>query len=281
MSDLTRSFTYKDVAAFFAKARNPARGKPLASWARIYKVGDEYQIRIDSNIVCTVTPDNKLTFKMHPLTARMCSVTLSQALHRVLPFMWNRVATGRYEVASLAGYHQWREHNPTGHYWAYVKAAGEGSATEVFNGLEYDLTTNKFTNIRPRLQDMPVNQDNKLEWLRKLRTFKKAVKVRARMGVVESLIKQVAHERKGIHKYQWEMPDWDSDAWQELLYTSLKTEECSSDMLKAFIKSASVGYWRDTVTINDVMNTVDSVFNTYSLELRRRFGVFELEKANG
>jgi hypothetical protein len=46
-------------------------------------------------------------------------------------------------------------------------------------------------------------------------------------------------------------------------------------MLKAFIKTASIGYWRNMVTIDDVLRAVDSVFTTHSVDLRKRFGVFD------
>lgn len=279
MTDFAKPITYEDVVAFFGRARNPEKGKPLMSWARIKKVGDTYEVHGCGVRICVITPDNKLTFTMTANHARAASITLSQALHRALPFTWNRVATGRYEIAPTAGYFAWKKRNPDSYYWRYMAMLREqGEQVEVFDGLEYDLTTNKFTNVRPKVTDAPVNQDNKLEWLRKLRKFKAAVKVRARMGVIESLMRQVEEERKGINKYQWEQPDWSSDTWQDLLYTAVKTEDCSTDLLKAFIKTASVGYWSKSVNIGDVINAVDSVFRTYSLDLRKRFGVFEYEQ---
>jgi hypothetical protein len=279
MTDFAKPITYEDVVTFFGRARNPEKGKPLMSWARIKKVGDTYEVHGCGVRICVITPDNKLTFTMTANHARAASITLSQALHRALPFAWNRVATGRYEIAPMAGYFAWKKRNPDSYYWRYMAMLREqGEQVEVFDGLEYDLTTNKFTNARPKVTDAAVNQDNKLEWLRKLRKFKAAVKVRARVGVLESLMRQVEEERKGINKYQWEQPDWSSDTWQDLLYTAVKTEDCSTDLLKAFIKTASVGYWSKSVNINDVINAVDSVFRTYSLDLRRKFGVFEYEQ---
>jgi len=282
MSDFATPITYEDVVAFFGRARSPEKGKPLMSWARIFKVEDTYEVRMGSTVVCVITPDNKLTFKLTANQARSRSITLSQALHRALPFAWNRVATGRYEIAPMVGYFEWKKRNPNSYYWRYMAMLRErGEQAEVFDGLEYDLTTNKFTNARPKVTEAVVNQDNKLEWLRKLRKFKAAVKVRARVGVLESLMRQVEEERKGINKYQWEQPDWSSDTWQDLLYTAVKTEDCSTDLLKAFIKTASVGYWSKSVGIGDVINAVDSVFRTYSLDLRKRFGVFEYAQTDG
>lgn len=62
--------------------------------------------------------------------------------------------------------------------------------------------------------------------------------------------------------------------WQDLLYTSIKDSECSTELLKGFIKSVSRGYWRNSVTVNDITKEVDNLCKTYSIDLRKRFGVF-------
>jgi hypothetical protein len=278
MSEIAKPIQYEDVVKFFARARKPEMGKPLMSWARIFKVEDNYEVRMAGTVVGVFTPDNKFTFTMTTQQARNCSITLSQAMHRALPFYWERKGTGRYEVLPTAGFHEWKAQNQEGYWWRFMRQRFDaGKSVEVFNGLQFDLTTYLPVNARPKITDAKVNQEQKLEWLRKLRQFKKAVKVRARMGVLESLMHQVEQERKGINKYQWQMPDWSSDQWQNLLYTSLKDEQCDSDMLKAFIKTASVGYWRGTITVTDVLKAVDSVFTQNSLALRQRFGVFEYD----
>lgn len=268
MGQVCASITYQDVAKFFGRARNPEKGKPLMSWARVYKEGENYEVRMGNHRIGVFTPDNKFTFTMTNQSARNCSVTLSQALQRALPFAWKRVATGRYEVTPIADYDQ-ATHS---YLWNYLKAK---EWYEVYDGLSFDLTTNQPINPRPKITQLVVNQENKLEWLRKLRKFKQAVRIRARMGVLEALMQQVEKERQGINKYEWQAPDWSSDSWLDLLYGAVKNEECSTDMLKAFIKTASIGYWRNMVTIHDVLKAVDTVFANYSVNLRQRFGVFD------
>lgn len=268
MGQVCASITYQDVVKFFARARNPEKGKPLMTWARIMKEEDGvYAVVMGNYRIGIFTPDNRFTFTMTSQQARHCSVTLSQALHRALPFVWKRVATGRYEVTPIADYDQ-PKHS---YLWHYIQ---NKEWYEVYDGLSFDLTTYQPVNARPKITQLVVNQENKLEWLRKLRKFKQAVKIRARMGVLESLMHQVEKERQGINKYEWQSPDWSSDYWLDLLYVAVKNEDCSTDMLKAFIKSASVGYWRGMVTIDDVLKAVDNVFANYSVNLRQRFGVF-------
>lgn len=274
MADICNAITYQDVVKFFARARNPEKGKPLMSWARVYKEGENYVVKLGGTSIGVFTPDNKFTFVMTSQTARGVSVTLSQALYRALPFAWQRVATGRYEVASTIGYKEWQERS-NGYFWNFLYKSDAAKWYEVFDGLTFDLTTGEPTNARPRLTEMAVNSDNRLEWLRQLRKFKTAIKVRARMGVLESLMQQVERERQTINRHQWDMPDWSSTAWQDMLYTSIKDNQCSTELLKGLIKSVSRGYWRTTVSVNDVVKEADNLCKMYSIDLRKRFGVFD------
>lgn len=268
----TDKLSYQEVAEWFKKARNPENGRPVQSWARMYQVGENYELRFGDVIVGIFTPDNKFTFKLTSQQARNCSVTLSQALQRAIPLLWIRKGMGRYVVKPTPQYGELKERDP--HMavarWRYFSKV-EGY--EVFDGLCFDLNTYEPTNARPHFTKQEVNKDNKLEWLRALRKFKTAVRVRARMGVLESLIQQVDSERKGTNRYDWEMPDWNTDKWQDVLYTSIKNSECSTELLKGFIKSVRRGHYYQT-NVNEVIDEVDKICTTYSIELRRRFGVF-------
>lgn len=269
----TDKLSYQEVHEWFKKARNPESGRPVQSWARMYQVGENYELRLGSTVVGVFSPDNKFTFKMTANEARNCSVTLSQALQRAIPFVWVRKAMGRYVVKPTPLYEQFKEQNPDNYgAWNYFTKV-EGY--EVFDGLCFDLNTYEPVNARVPLSKQKVNKDNKLEWLRALRKFKLAVKIRARMGVLESLIQQVDTERNGQNRYSWEHPDWNSDKWQDVLYTSIKSSECSTDLLKGFIKSVRRGYYSSTTTVNEVIDEVDRICTTYSIDLRRKFGVYD------
>ena len=272
----TDKLSYQEVHEWFKKARNPENGRPVQSWARMYQVENtegshNYELRFGDVIVGIFTPDNKFTFTLTSSQARSCSVTLSQALQRAIPFLWVRKGMGRYVIKPTPQYGELKEKNLASYPWHYFSKV-EGY--EVFDGLCFDLNTYEPTNARPHFTKQEVNKDNKLEWLRALRKFKTAVKIRARMGVLESLIQQVDNERKGQSRYDWEQPDWNTDKWQDVLYTSIKNSECSTELLKGFIKSVRRGYYHQTTNVNEVINEVDKICTTYSIELRRRFGVF-------
>jgi hypothetical protein len=268
----TDKLSYQEVHEWFKKARNPENGRPVQSWARMYQVGENYELRLGTNVVGVFTPDNKFTFKLTSSQARSCSVTLSQALARAIPFVWERKGMGRYVVKPTPAYEEYKKSNPDDYAWSYFS---KQHGCEVFDGLCFDLNTYEPVNARVPLTKQAVNKDNKLEWLRALRKFKLAVKIRARMGVLESLIQQVDNERKGQSRYDWVQPDWNSDKWQDVLYTSIKSSECSTDLLKGFITSVRRGYYSSKTTVNEVIDEVDKVCTTYSLDLRRRFGVYD------
>lgn len=268
----TDKLSYQEVAEWFKKARNPENGRPVQSWARMYQVNENYELRLGDNVVGVFTPDNKFTFKLTSSEARNCSVTLSQALHRAIPFIWVRKGMGRYAIKPTPQYEEYKKSNSDSYPWHYFQ---QQEGYEVFDGLCFDLNTYEPVNARIPLTKQAVNKDNKLEWLRALRKFKLAVKIRARMGVLESLIQQVDNERKGQSRYDWVQPDWNSDKWQDVLYTSIKSSECSTELLKGFITSVRRGYYSSKTTVNEVIDEVDKICTTYSLDLRRRFGVYD------
>jgi len=268
----TDKLSYKEVAEWYSKARNPEKGRPVQSWARMHKVDDNYELRYGHHVVGVFLPDNKFTFKLTSQEARQLSITLSQALQRAIPFVWARKATGRYVIKPTPQYEEYKIAKNEPYAWQYFS---QQEGYELFDGLQFDLNTYEPTNAKPLLKDTEIDQANKLEWLRQLRKFKQAVKVRARMGVLESLIQQVDKERTGISRHDWDMPDWNTDAWQGMLYTSIKNSECSTDLLKGIIKSVSRGYYQTQVSVKEVVDEVDKICTTYSLDLRRKFGVYK------
>jgi hypothetical protein len=156
--------------------------------------------------------------------------------------------------------------------WRYCN--DKRNQVELFDGLEFDLSTGEATNARTALLDT-VNTDKRKYWLGCLRSFKSGMKVRARMGVLDAFCQQVVKENSGKGRYQWQQPDWNSDQWLNLLYTSIKENQFPNELMIGFVQSSTSGYWNSDPTALRTLLTVDNVCKTYSVELRRRFGVFE------
>lgn len=119
-----------------------------------------------------------------------------------------------------------------------------------------------------------IDEDKRREWLRALRRFKYGIKVRAKLGVLQTICEQVAAERKG--KQQWDAPDWSHQRWVTLLYTCIKHNQFPPELLIAFAKSAEVTFMnpRKQPTVALMVVAVNDVCREQSKALRQQFDVF-------
>lgn len=120
-----------------------------------------------------------------------------------------------------------------------------------------------------------IDVDKRREWLRALRRFKYGIKVRAKLGVLETICEQVGAERKG--KRQWDAPQWEHDRWVTLLYTCIKDNQFPQELLVAFAKTAEVTFMatKSQPTVQKTLHAVDEVCRRLSKPLRYKFGVFK------
>ena len=66
----------------------------------------------------------------------------------------------------------------------------------------------------------------------------------------------------------------------DLLESSIRDNTFSQELLQGFVQSSGDGYYvQHKPTSADVVKAVDKVCNDHSVELRRRFDVFEKEDA--
>lgn len=268
--------TYEEAKAFFNTARNKDKGKPLKSWALLKQDGDDYAVHMKHwgaglTEVGRFKPDNTFVFTMDTPTARRFAVTLSQALYGALPFWWNRVGLGRYEVCSI----KQALPNLKDRYWDTLKEY----AIPYSKGLAFDLTTHTAINAKADILSTIV-QDKRIEWLRASKKFKFGVRTKAKMGIIEPIIEQVYQERMNNPKSSWVRPDWFSEYWGEKLYTAVKNNDTSTSMIKLIVESGYFSNYRK-MTTKEVLDSMESIFREQSLELRRRFGVFGQENDDG
>lgn len=121
---------------------------------------------------------------------------------------------------------------------------------------------------------MTVDPQRRLEWLRALRRFKYGVRVRAKLGVIDTMCKQVAKERGKA--MTWDAPQWSHDRWVTMLYTSIRDNEFPPELLEGFVKTAEVTILSPNLqpTVDGALTAVDVVLKQLSKPLRQRFGVF-------
>jgi hypothetical protein len=123
---------------------------------------------------------------------------------------------------------------------------------------------------------MPViDVDKRREWLRALRRFKYGIKVRAKLGVLQTICEQVAQERKGARV--WKCPDWEHDKWVHFLYECIRDSKFPPELLRGFAQTAEVTFFNRSrqPTVSSVLDTVNQVCKERSKQLRRKFGVFQ------
>jgi hypothetical protein len=120
-----------------------------------------------------------------------------------------------------------------------------------------------------------INPENRLIWLRALRRFKLGMKARAKLGILDTLCKEVAVERKG--QQVWDCPQWEHDRWVTYLYTCMRDDQYPTELVKQFVKTAEVTFLTSSrqPTVSKVLDAVDLVCRDLSPKLREKFGVFD------
>lgn len=265
--------TYADAKEHFSRAKNPNKGRPLNSCGRLYQVGNEYIVRIGDMDVAKFTPDNKLVFIVGPKEARTYGQTLSSSLYRMIPILWMRAGMQRYRLQHTAIIDSSISKSKPPYPWYAVNTELK-TAPELFEGLAFDLTTGNAVNARKDLKDSVI-PDKRTEWLRKLRKFKRGISVRQKMGVFDTYIKEIYANEKSAYANR---PNWNDDNKLDMLYNAINDENFPPDLLRAFVYPSHVFGWGKAPEGKQVLKVVDSLTKEFSTELRKKFGVFEIQE---
>lgn len=272
---MVRLRTYNDAKKYWQTCRFPEKGKPISSHTRLF---------MDNNRNCyaeihgvktfTITPDNKIIFHLTPEKGRQISNTLSAALHNLVPFYWFRLGKGRYGITRKEGWRDRRDH---------VRASNPGIAgitmikqltDEVFDGVAFSLEDGKC--INPRLPVIPsVNTQARLVWLRKLRTFKRAVKVRHRLGAFDSLVPSIVNDVTFYNS------DFEKKTFL-MVRDAIDSGNFPIDIVRMVYLIGNRYQWtRRNVDSEKIAGEMNSYLNDNSYQLRQHFGVFgEINEQN-
>lgn len=265
--------TYDDFNAHFNTARNKDKGKPLKSWGRLYKNRDTIEFYFgDRNGLkyAELTPDNIFTFVASPHVIRNIAATsFASSLYRAIPIMWQRVGTGRYRVSHTSAIPIESERRYMA--WTYMRS----DAPEYFEGIQFNMLTGKCINRQPDF-NATVNTSKRKVWLSALRKFKYGIKSRVRIGAFDPLIQA----EKSKPRANQLCPDWTSPQWQDLLFNSIKDNTFPMELLNGFAAHTVNDRWhyhRGNIKATEIITAVDGVCNTLSIDLRKKFGVFDEE----
>ena len=146
-----------------------------------------------------------------------------------------------------------------------------------FQGLKYDGNTGKLLNQRPDDKFVEKPEERKA-WRKALTLFKRGVKARAKVGAFKPIIDKVYAERQQQDRYDWKQPDWSSGEWLDLLESCIRNNKFPAEFLTGVAMSSTTGYYQSGIPTNqDVIKAIDTICDDNSIELRRRFNVFEKE----
>lgn len=265
---MVRLRTYDHAKMYWKTCRFPEKGKPLLSCARLFKDANEnFYVTIHTTRAFTITPDNKIIFNLTPENAQRCSATLCMVLHNLIPFYWFRLGKGRYGITRKEGWRDRREHarasNPGMAWITVIKRLSD----ELFDGITFSLDDGKCLN--PRLPPIPtVNTQARLVWLRKLRTFKRAVKVRYKLGAFDSLVPSIATDSTYYND------DFENKTFL-MVRDAIASGHFPVDIVRMVYLVRNRYVWtRRNVDSEKIAREVDSYINDKSYQLRQHFGVF-------
>lgn len=264
---------YLDCVKLMKSCRNKSKGKPLSSAFRLHDYADgAYVISVHGKSVCRITPDDKLEFLEGDYTGN--AQTLSQSLLGITPVMWNRVGTGRWRVAHMAckAMSDIRANrNDRGivdsrydkisrdQHWEYLNKY----APEFFPGIAFSLVTGECLNRRPDFKHS-INPEAKKLWLRKVKAFKRMIRVQTKLGVWETLI---------LRGLSAEYPP-QIDEVMRCMDTGIMSESLQREFASYI---ANKNRWGAGSRWENADGHIDNWFNNNSIAMRRSYGVFEGE----
>ena len=305
--------TYDQFAKEFARCRDPKKGRKISASFRLFKSVQEgvtcYDVHVEgygSTPFMRITPDNIVEFIAPPSVVWQHSQSIVSSAYRWIPFMFERHKKGLYRVqhtgkhsedlqgkmsvwfknqlakaellsddVSEALCNDMRSNTYMSTYSIQSRLMKESPA--YFQGLKFNIKTGECLNRRPDDKFIEKPNERKI-WRQALSKFKRGIRARAKVRAFDPLIEKVWADREGQSRYHWKQPDWSSQPWLDLLEKSIRNNEFPKELLVGFCSTPSSGYYQQSKpTSKEVFDGVHKILNDMSVELRRRFDVFEKE----
>ena len=288
---------YADCERMFSTCRYPEKGKPIRTWCRLYKEQDVYVLKYmmwvfgqqdkEQNTlpIAEFHPDGRIVLPSDSNEWRNMHASLSTALHNAIPILTERMGRGRYRIAHTGLLDRVTpaigEKDIRGNYYQSWWDAFKEHGTEYFAGMTFN---DDGVCINPQYAtDGEIDTEKRRVWLRMLRRFKRGLKARAKVGALQQHAKRIYDkhaemERKGQHRWQWQMPNWKSKKYYAMLKEAMQTNEYTPEFLEAFVESATPNTYGNTLATDaHILQHVDTLMNDLSYQLRKDFGVFVSE----
>jgi len=205
--------------------------------------------------------------------------SLSMALHNAIPILTERMGRGRYRIAHTGFLDRVTPpREQVDNYYQSWWDAFKENANEYFAGMTFN---HEGLCINPQSATSgEIDVEKRRTWLRMLRRFKRGLKARAKVGALQQHAKRVYDkhaemEKNGKHRWQWELPNWKSKKYYDMLKEAMQTNEFTPEFLDAFVESATPNTYGNTIATDaHILQHVDTLMSELSYSLRRDFGVF-------
>ena len=305
--------TYDQFAKEFARCRNKSKGRKISASFRLFQTVQQgvtcYDVHVEgygSTALMRITPDNIVEFVAPSQVVWQHSQSIVSSAYRWIPFMFERHKKGLYRVQHSGNHAKQMVakleeffNNKLAQAKMLSDDVGEAicndfksacymsswtvssqmmrEAPSYFQGLKFNIITGECLNRRP--DDKFVEKaDERKVWRQALSKFKRGIRARAKVRAFDPLIEKVWAERQGQSTYHWKQPDWSSQPWLDLLEKSIRNNEFSHELLIGFCSTPPSGYYQQSKpTSKEVYDGVHKILTDMSVELRRRFDVFEKE----
>lgn len=276
---------YADCERMFSTCRNPEKGKPMRSWCRLFKNQDVYEVcyvpwNYDKGaVIAEFHPDGRIVLPSDSHSWRNMHGSLSMALHNAIPILTERMGRGRYRIAHTGFLDRVTPpREQVDNYYQSWWDAFKENANEYFAGMTFN---HEGLCINPQSATSgEIDVEKRRTWLRMLRRFKRGLKARAKVGALQQHAKRVYDkhaemEKNGKHRWQWELPNWKSKKYYDMLKEAMQTNEFTPEFLDAFVESATPNTYGNTIATDaHILQHVDTLMSELSYSLRRDFGVF-------
>lgn len=305
--------SYDDFKKFYSKARNPQKGRRLASSYWIKSTNGQHVSKSYSVLVydpsgielCRIGTDNVLEFVADPSDVWRNSQSLVSSMHNWIPFLMHRHKKGLYRTMHAHKYNElWKTQRTNDLESSLVRLAEDNLSEDVildypdrakympyryydtilrkapayFKGIKFDMTTGDCLNqkLEPEWIEKP---EERKQWRRCLSKFKRRIKAMERVGALDHLKNEVKSNCQGKYYWEWKQPNWQSAEWLDLLYNSMLKSEYPKELMKGIVESRPSGSQYGT-SLDEHIDTVanmEKIFKDLSVDLRRKFNVFDTE----
>ena len=314
-------FEYVDLCKLAHRSRSTySKGKYINTWLKLkLSSNEEPELWINGSKFMTVSKDNIATVDMDTKEVwTHGSTTFVSALNSWIPFIVERHRTGIYRMAhKLSLYQQLEEYEGDDTYVWYAISKLVRQSQVITEGLRYNLLTGELLNSSKVNEPTKCveNADKRKVWRKKITAFKKQLRVRGKLGLIESTINELKNIDGGrflcmvethakllgtydgklkdtlsglvqrnsmpFYAYQHVHVNWSEPNAIEFLAKHIDTNAMPSEIyIPICIALSSIRSHTDTHYTKpkeDWSSEINKFFGKLSIHLRRHYGVIEKE----